>query len=63
MTNCKHTTTSFGSSRPFTGSVNPRDENPAAHGDRTYTETCTCGASREINNNGLHQEIGAWKRS
>lgn len=45
---------------PFSGPVNPRDENRAAHGGIGVTETCRCGAERSTLINGLHTETGRW---
>lgn len=36
------------------------DENRAAHGNICVHETCSCGAERRRNVNGLHEEIGQW---
>lgn len=49
--------------RPFFGCVVDDERglcNPAAHGDRVCIETCSCGAVRETNTNGLHVERGRW---
>lgn len=34
----------------------------AAHGGKSYLQTCSCGAIRETNENGRHVELGAWYR-
>lgn len=45
---------------PFAGPVSVKNENPAAHGGVCEVEYCECGAQRECNLNGGHQEIGEW---
>jgi hypothetical protein len=56
----KHVITS-GPDRCFVGPVSRRDENPAAHGGITYTQTCeVCRAERRVNANGMHFEHGDW---
>lgn len=45
--------------RPFFGPVS-RDENRAAHGCVTRVENCECGATRQVNVNGWHEETGPW---
>lgn len=60
---CHHARTREGERYAFTGSVcGPRgEENRAAHGCVTYTETCvSCGAERGINVNQVHYEYGEW---
>lgn len=51
----------------FTGTVRfaspsrqMESENRAAHGAVRHDETCTCGAVRQTNSNGRHQEVGDW---
>jgi hypothetical protein len=46
--------------RCFTGPV-AQKQNPAAHGGFTRHETCSCGAVRRVNVNGLHIERGRWE--
>lgn len=48
--------------RPFFAPVAPdaRDLNPAAHGGRTWTEICLCGARREVNGRTDAREFGSW---
>ena len=48
------------SDRCFTGPVS-RQQNQAAHGGITRTETCRCGATRRVNVNGRHEEAGDWE--
>lgn len=59
---CKHRETVAGNDRPFAGSVAaPGHENPAAHGNISYEETCSrCGATRRLNLNQRHVEYGPW---
>ena len=33
---------------------------PAAHGGEEVTEVCECGATRRVNRNGVHREVGHW---
>lgn len=35
--------------------------NPAAHGGVAWLEHCSCGATREVNTNGRHEERGEWE--
>ena len=45
----------------FTGPVNVRDENRAAHGNVCVSEECcACGSRRDRLVNGRHEEIGDW---
>ncbi len=64
MSRCKHTTTVDGEHFGFTGSVAHypyTDENPCAHGNVRYTETCaSCGAERSVNCNQRHYEYSPW---
>lgn len=46
---------------PFNHCVNPHNCNPAAHGNITSLETCSCGATRKVNINGAHLEYGHWE--
>ena len=49
--------------RCYSGSVSRHpwtEENRAAHGGITYREICACGASRAVNQNGRHIEVGTW---
>jgi len=47
--------------RPFWGPVaTGARANPAAHGGITRRETCSCGATRKVNVNGVHVEKGRW---
>lgn len=58
---CQHLDTRELSTRGFSGSVNDRDQNPAAHGNVTVTEEClACGARRRVNVNQCHVEEGPW---
>lgn len=34
--------------------------NPAAHGGVMHVDTCSCGAVRRTNTNGMHIERGPW---
>jgi len=36
-------------------------ENPSAHGSLVVKQTCSCGATRSVNRNGGHKEVGLWK--
>jgi hypothetical protein len=47
--------------RCFSGSVNPWNENRAAHGGVALHEECSCGAIRAVNANGRHTEEGEWE--
>lgn len=62
---CKHTSTTRGRDRCFNlpVAVPPyTDENPAAHGNITYTETCAiCRAQREVAANNGVREFGPWR--
>lgn len=49
----------FSEQRCFTGPV-AQKQNPMAHGGYTRHETCSCGAVRGVNVNGLHIERGRW---
>ena len=49
--------------RPYSGPVAARKQNPAAHGNVTRVETCTCGAERKVNINGHHTERGPWQEA
>lgn len=64
MSRCKHQNTRTGDAYGFNGSVAVRpytEENRAAHGGVRYIETCQdCGASRECNVNGSHEENSPW---
>lgn len=64
MKKCKlkdHKPNQIGPDRGFAGSVSLYDQNPAAHGNICVTEECTvCGAQREVNINGMHDETGEW---
>ena len=45
----------------FTGTVNVREENRAAHGNVCVSEECcACGSRRDRLVNGRHEEIGDW---
>jgi hypothetical protein len=48
--------------RPFFGPVvaGSANQNPAAHGNITRTETCSCGCTRLVNINGSHRELSTW---
>ena len=60
---CTHTHTKSGEHYGFSAPIaDAADQNPAAHGGVTYTETCRdCGAHREVNANGVHHEYGRWE--
>ena len=61
---CIHTNTSKSENRGYTGSVSRYNENRAAHGSVCYTETCLdCGYTRDVNANGVHEELGQWGQS
>ena len=45
---------------PYTGAVNPKRENRAAHGGVMLVEIRADGATRHVNRNGNHSEIGPW---
>lgn len=61
---CKHLETSYGRPYPFFWSVAHEpytSENPRAHGNVSYTETCACcGATRAVNSNGGTTEVSPW---
>jgi hypothetical protein len=58
---CDHVTTIQVRTRCYTGSVNPKNENPVAHGNVCVEVECTlCGAHRLENHNGGQVEEGAW---
>ena len=63
-TKCKHTNTTEGTVYGYRHgvSVSPyTTANRAAHGGVTFTETCdACGASRQVNQNQRHIEVGPW---
>lgn len=46
--------------RAFMYPVAAGEENPAAHGNITRHQWCSCGATRKVNINGRHREIGPW---
>lgn len=64
MPTCKHKNTTEGTVYCFSHSVavHPHtDENRAAHGGVTYTETCDdCGAQRQVNSNCGFEEYSPW---
>lgn len=67
MTNtCKHASTTESRPYGFRASVAHHPftrENRAAHGGICVLVTCDdCGAQREENSNGRHEEIGTWGR-
>ena len=52
----------FGYSGTARGAANsPTGEDSMAHGGRLYIQICSCGASREVNRNGLCEELGTWQ--
>jgi len=51
---------SLSRTRPYSGSVDARTPNPAAHGGVCHVHTCRCGAERRVNANGQHREVGRW---
>lgn len=61
---CRHTAVIDGAHLPFRGSVatpHVSEENRAAHGWLTYTQTCSdCRSMRDVNQNGMHFEFSAW---
>lgn len=60
-TNHTHETIKTSEPRGFAGPVASGDEqNPRAHGNIEVTETCSCGATRRVLINGLHEETGDW---
>ena len=65
MSKCTHAHTTAGRHYGFSGSVARypyTDENRAAHGGITYTETCDrCRATRSVNQNGGHSEYSPWR--
>lgn len=46
--------------RPYFGPVRPSHRNPAADGNVTRVETCSCGMRRLVNVNGHHREASVW---
>ena len=63
MTRCSHPTTSRRTvrERPYSCSVNPHNENRAAHGNIEVEVECSrCGLRRFENINGWHEELGPW---
>ncbi|MCI0433319.1 MAG: hypothetical protein L0271_06690 [Gemmatimonadetes bacterium] len=64
MDKCTHEHTIAGTAGCYTHSVAAppyTNENRAAAGGITYTETCLdCGAERPVNENGVHVEVGTW---
>lgn len=48
--------------RPFFGPVHT-ETNGSAHGNICEREWCSCGATRDININGIHTETGPWHPS
>lgn len=45
----------------FLGPVGPaEDQDPCAHGGISYLQRCACGATRRVNVNGSHIEMGEW---
>ena len=60
MNKCKHKNTEQGEHWGYSGPVS-QNENPAAHGGVSYTETCRdCGAERAVNANMFQYERGEW---
>ena len=59
MTRHRHRTvrTDF---RGFVGPIAGAEPNRAAHGGITETHRCACGATRRLNVNGRHLEVGPW---
>lgn len=47
----------------FSGPIPSAKYNPAAHGGVCFVETCSCGAERRTNINGMHVEAGKWMES
>ena len=45
--------------RPFSGPVSER-QNPVAHGNVCYVESCSCSATRRTNSNAGQVERGPW---
>jgi hypothetical protein len=52
------------SNSPFLGCVALAGQcSPASHGSITRVQTCTCGATRRVNSDGLYsEERGAWTK-
>ena len=50
------------SARPFVGCVALAGQcSPASHGTITRVQTCRCGATRQVNSDGLYgDERGSW---
>ncbi len=62
VADCKHEHVHEVQERAYTGGVNARDENRAAHGNIEVTERCgTCSGERRRLVNGRHEEIGDWE--
>lgn len=40
----------------------PEEQNPSAHGNLCMRDMCACGAVRDTNVNGRHQERGPWQQ-
>lgn len=58
----KHKATSYGPDRCYQAPVGPpARQNRAAHGGITREERCSCGATRPVNINGCHEELGSWE--
>lgn len=58
---CKHDRHEITNEVCFTGPIAGADENRAAHGNVTWTHTCSdCGAERDQNVNQWHVETGPW---
>ena len=59
MTGHKHRTKTISEPQPFRGSV-ASPQRKAAHGGYSETHTCSCGAIKTVNKNGVHAEHGRW---
>jgi hypothetical protein len=58
----KHHAKTTSHAYPFTGPVRfDRRADPRAHGGASYTQTCSCGATRRVNASAGYRELGAWE--
>lgn len=56
----RHRKSTSGRDYCFHACVNPEACREGAHGNITRLETCSCGATRSVNLNGLWSEYGPW---
>ena len=49
--------------QPFVQCLDSAACDPMSHGDRVLTETCCCGAKRQVNSRGGIYEEGSWDDS